>query len=149
MLFLALKQLRIAACNRDLPAHRRAGGRTNTRMRIGYTAVTWSICMHLVRTYTFTHRYTLTRWCICIYDTRTQNGRYNDTGWCEYRETAWCSLYFNLARPLLDTNIIQLGIVSRRPSKKREKDLDLHWRDLYPWNLSLCFRCFQEPNSLH
>lgn len=36
------------------------------------------------------------------------------------RETA-CPLYFNLARPLLDTNIIQLGIVSRRPSEEGRK----------------------------
>lgn len=42
------------------------------------------------------------------------------------RETA-CPLYFNLARPLLDTNIIQLGIVSRRPSEGRGRGLrDLH-----------------------
>jgi len=47
------------------------------------------------------------------------------------RETAWCFLYFNLARLLLDTNIIQFGIVSRRPSEGRQEgSLNLYRRGI-------------------
>lgn len=78
-------------------------------------------------TYTNTHTHTYIYAYIHTYTYTHQRGAdvYNgaeNAGRREPRETAWCSLYFNLARPLLDTNIIQLGIVSRRPSGERKEE---------------------------
>lgn len=126
MLFLALSSFVLRCENRDPRVSRREESTFKgvvVLVRWWFTAATWSV---------FTCTYETRRHPVHI-NARTQaraEDVYNGTRrmWTGrgggrgllYANVPWNralrSLYFNLVRPLLDTNIIQLGIVSRRAS---------------------------------